>query len=132
MKFDPVKFSFSGGLLYTELSIFYESEIRLSAIIDTGSAGTAVDIDKFNIDPQKPGSRLVEIVGVGGSQDVICQPVTKLNIGGIDVFNYEVQFCDLWDQFQFEAVIGSELLDKLGAVIDYPKREIVFSIGDSC
>ena len=122
-----MKFELVGGLLYAELSIFYESEVKLFAIIDTGSAGTAVDIDKFNINPHRLGSRLVEIVGVGGCQDVICQPVSKLKIGGIEVFNYEIQFCDLWDQFQFEAIIGSELLDKLGAIIDYPKQEIVFA-----
>ncbi len=41
--------------------------------------------------------------------------------------DFDVQFCDLVDQFQFEAIIGSELLEKLGAVIDYPKREITFT-----
>jgi hypothetical protein len=70
-----VKFEYFRGLLYTELSIFHGSEVKLRAMIDTGSVGTAADIDKF----------------------------------------------------QFEAIIGSELLDKLGAVIDYPNREIAFT-----
>jgi hypothetical protein len=122
-----VNFEIVGGLLYAELSVFYESEVKLLAIIDTGSAGTAVDIDKFNINPHRLGSRLVEIVGVGGCQEVICQPISKLKIGGVEVINYEVQFCDLWNQFKFEAIIGSELLDHLGAIIDYTKREIVFT-----
>ena len=122
-----MKFEYSGGLLYAELSIVYESEVKLVAMIDTGSAGTAADIGKFNINPLRPGSRLDYIVGVGGRQEVISQTVSKLSIGGIEVPNYEIQFCDLWDQFQFEAIIGSELLEKLGAVIDYPKREIFFS-----
>ena len=96
-------------------------------MIDTGSAGTAADIDRFNIDPLMPGSKIVGITGVGGYQDVISQPVSKLSIGGIEVPNFEIQFCDLWDQFQFEAIIGSKLLEMLGAVIDFPKREIVFT-----
>jgi hypothetical protein len=103
------------------------SREELRALIDTGSDGTAADIDRFIMDPLMPGSRIVGISGVGGSQDVISQPVSKLSIGGIDIENYRVQFCDLWDQFQFEAIIGCELLEKLGAVIDFPKREITFT-----
>lgn len=122
-----MKFEYVKGLLYTELSIIHGKEVKLRAMIDTGSAGTAADIDNFIIDPLMPGSRIVGITGVGGYQDVISQPVSKLTIGGIDIENYRVQFCDLWDQFQFEAIIGCELLEKLGAVIDFPKREIIFT-----
>ncbi len=122
-----MKFEYDGGLLYAELSILHGSEVKLRAMIDTGSAGTAVDIDRFQVDLHMPGSELVYIAGVGGRQEVISQTVSKLSIGDIDIPNYKVQFCDLWDQFQFEAIIGSELLEMLGAVIDYPKREIVFT-----
>ena len=122
-----MKFEYIGGLLYAELSIFHGSEVKLKAMIDTGSAGTAADIDKFKISPHTSGSRLVYIAGIGGRQEVISQAVSKLSIGGIDIPNYHVQFCDLWDQFKFEAIIGSELLEMLGAVIDFPKREIIFT-----
>lgn len=122
-----MKFEYVGGLLYTELSIFHGSEVKLRAMIDTGSAGTAADIDRFRINPHMPGSRIIGVTGVGGYQDVISQPVSKLSIGGVDIPNYRVQFCDLWNQYKFEAIIGSELLEQLGAVIDYPKREINFT-----
>jgi hypothetical protein len=122
-----VKFEIVGSLLYSEISVFYESEKTLLAMIDTGSAGTVADIDKFNIDPHRLGSRIVDIVGVGGRQEVLAQTVSKLGIGGVEVANYEIQFCDLWNQFKFEAIIGSDLLEKLGAIIDYPAREIVFT-----
>lgn len=127
-----MKFEYVGGLLYAELSVFHGSEIigsevKLRAMIDTGSAGTAADIDRFQIDPLLPGSQIVGTTGVGGSQDVISQPVAKLSIGGVHVLNYQVQFCDLWDQSQFEAIIGSDLLEMLGAVIDFPEREITFT-----
>ena len=68
-----MKFEYIGGLLYTELSIFHGSEVKLRAMIDTGSAGTAADLDRFKIDPRLPSSRLVYIAGVGGRQEVICQ-----------------------------------------------------------
>lgn len=122
-----MKFEYVGGLLYTVLSILHGKEVKLRAMIDTGSAGTAADIDRFQINPLLSGSRIVGITGVGGYQDVISQPVSKLSIGGIDILDYQVQFCDLWDQFKFEAIIGSELLEMLGAVIDFPKRDIVFT-----
>ena len=122
-----MKFEYVGGLLYAELSILHGKEVKLRAMIDTGSAGTAADIDRFQIDPLMPGSRIVGITGVGGYQDVISQPVSKLSVGGIEISTYQVQFCDLWDRFKFEAIIGSELLEMLGAVIDFPKREIIFN-----
>jgi hypothetical protein len=86
-----------------------------------------VEIGRFNVDPHRPGSRLDYILGVGGRQEVISQPVPKVSIGEIELPNFEIQFCDLWDQFQFEAIIGCDLLEKLGAVIDYPRREITFT-----
>ena len=122
-----MKFEYVRGLLYAELCISHGEEVRLRAMIDTGSAGTAADIDRFLIDPLMPGSRIVGITGVGGYQDVISQPVSKLSLGGIEIENYRVQFCDLWDQFQFEAIIGCDLLERLGAVVDFPRREISFT-----
>lgn len=86
-----MKFEYDNGLLYAELSVFYEVEVKLVAMIDTGSAGTAADIGRFNVDPHKAGSRLGYIVGVGGRQEVISQSVSKLSIGGIEVLNYEVR-----------------------------------------
>lgn len=120
------KFEIVSGLLLTKLSVFYESEVELTAMIDTGSAGTAVDIDKFPFDPMRAASRIVSLVGIGGRQEVIAQFVAGVEIGKQRVLDYEIQFCDLWERFQFEAIIGSDLLERLGATIDYPNREIRF------
>ncbi len=56
-----MKFEYVGGLLYAEISIFHDQEVKLRAMIDTGSAGTAADIDKFKINPHRRGSRLAYI-----------------------------------------------------------------------
>ncbi len=45
-----MKFEYRNGLLYLPISVRYDKLIELIGIIDTGSAGTAVDVDKFNID----------------------------------------------------------------------------------
>jgi hypothetical protein len=39
---------------------------------------------------------------------------------------HEIEFRDLKDDFGFEAVIGSDLLDTLGAVINFQTKEIEF------
>lgn len=97
-------------------------------IIDTGSGGTAVEVDRFNINLLSRNARTVTLRGVGGKQDAFAQTVSSVRIGEFEAKDFEIEFCDLKDDFGFEAVVGSDLLDKLGAVIDYGKREINFSI----
>lgn len=93
-------------------------------MVDTGSAGTAVDIDKFNIDVHTAGSEMINLVGIGGRQEAIKQKVYRVEIGECDLINFKIQFCDLWDKFGFEAINGSDLLETLNAIIHYPYREI--------
>jgi hypothetical protein len=122
-----MKFDYRNGLLYLPISVHYDSEITLTGIIDTCSAGTVVDVDCFNIDLLSRNARAVVVYGVGGSQEAFVQTVDFVSIGDSRVKDIEIEFCDLKDDFGFEAIIGSNLLDKLGAVIDYQKKEIFFS-----
>ena len=122
-----MKFEFRHGLLYLPVSIFYDSDIELTGIIDTGSGGTAVDVDRFNIDILSRNARAVTLRGLGGTQDAFVQTVTSIKIGHYEIKNFEIEFCDLKDDLGFEAVIGSDLLDRLGAVIDYQNKEIRFN-----
>ena len=122
-----MKFEFRGGLLYLPISVFYDSSIELIGIIDTGSGGTAVEVDRFNIDLLSRNARTVTLRGVGGKQDAFAQTVSSVKIGQHEAINFEIEFCDLKDDLGFEAVIGSDLLDKLGAIIDYQKKEIHFA-----
>ncbi len=121
-----MKFKLQGGLLYLPVSIVYESQVELIGIIDTGSAGTVVEIERFNIDLLSRDARAVTMVGVGGTQEAFAQRVSRISIGDSSVDNFELEFCDLKEYFGFEAIIGSDLLDKLGAVIDFKKQEITF------
>ncbi len=121
-----MKFKLRGGLLYLPVSIVYESQVELIGIIDTGSAGTVVEIDRFDIDLLSRNARVITMCGVGGTQEAFAQTVSKISIGNALVENFELEFCDLKEDFGSEAIIGSDLLDKLGAVIDYDNREISF------
>ena len=122
-----MKFDFRGGLLYLPISVFYDSCVELVGIIDTGSAGTVAEVDRFNIDFLSRNARIVTVCGVGGEQEAFAQTVSSVKIGGFEVKNFEIEFCDLKDDFGFEAIIGSDLLDKLGAIINFQKKEIEFA-----
>lgn len=123
-----MKFEYRNGLLYLPISVCYDKSIELIGIIDTGSAGTAVDIDKFNIDLLSRNGRAVTLHGVGGTQDAFIQTVSSVKIDYFEATNFEIEFCDLQESFGFEAIIGSDLLMALGAVIDYTTSEINFKL----
>jgi len=123
-----MKFKYSGGLLYLPITVFYDQPIDLIAMIDTGSAGTAVNVNLFDIDMLSRSGHSITLHGIGGTQDAFVQTVSSVKIGTFEIKDFEVEFCDIEkDHFGFEAIIGSNLLDALNAVIDYSKREINFS-----
>ena len=122
-----MKFEIKNGLIYAAISITYDDNspsVVLRAMIDTGSAGTAVDIDRFDIDVLRPGSEMINLIGIGGRQEAIKQKVSRVAFGETELVGFEIQFCDLWDKFGFEAIVGGDVLDTLNAVIHYPNREI--------
>jgi hypothetical protein len=122
-----VKFEINNGLIYAPISITYDDNgesIVLKAMVDTGSAGTAVDIDRFNIDVHRAGSEMINLIGIGGRQEAIKQKVSRVGFGETELVGFEIQFCDLWDKFGFEAIVGGDVLESLNAVIHYPYREI--------
>lgn len=121
-----MKFEYRNGLLYIPITVFYDSNVTLLGIIDTGSAGTVVEVEEFNIELLSRNSRMITVIGVGGVQEGFAQTVSDVTIGEFSVKNFEIEFCDLKDDFGFSAIIGSDLLDALGAVIDYREREITF------
>jgi hypothetical protein len=45
-----MKFEIKDDLLYLPITIFYDREITFTGIIDTGSAGTVVEVDDVGID----------------------------------------------------------------------------------
>jgi hypothetical protein len=122
-----VKFELIGGLIYVPISINYTDQINLHGIIDTGSAGTVVDINKFDINLLAEDAKVITIRGVGGTQEAFVQKVSSVSLGPKTLKDFEIEFCDLYDEFGLDAIIGGDLLLETGAVIDYSKQEISFS-----
>ena len=65
------KFELVGGLIILPIVFVYSAKVKVqaNAMIDTGSAGTALDINLLTLDPSRV-SRIVELAGIGGNQDV--------------------------------------------------------------
>lgn len=119
-----MKFELSERLIIVPLIVSYRgTEIQANALVDTGSAGTAVDINLVKLDRRCP-ARIVEITGVGGRQDVIIHKTDNISFCGAQVTDFEVEFGDISSHFGFDAIIGADLLDFLGVCIDYKRREI--------
>lgn len=121
-----MKFEFKSGLIYVPISVHYnKSIIDIQAAIDTGSAGTAVDINLVKLDLSRK-TRIADIVGIGGWQQVAIQEAEKVIIGDESTLNFQIEFADLKDTFGVDAFIGSDLLKKLNAVIDFSVEELRF------
>ncbi len=121
-----MKFEIKDDLLYLPITIFYDREITFTGIIDTGSAGTVVEVDDVSIDLLSRDARPIRMVGVGGIQEGFAQTLSSVSLGKFSVKDFEIEFCNLKDDFGFDAIIGSNLLKALGAVIDYNTCEISF------
>ena len=121
-----MKFTLRHGLCFVLLKVHYSNQIiKLNSIIDTGSASSVLDINLFAIDYSRR-SEIKNMVGIGGKQEVLIQQVERVEIGRILLNNIEIEFGDLENRFQIEAILGNDILNKLSAVIDYKRRQISF------
>ncbi len=120
-----IRFELVGGLIILPIVFEYSTKVKVKAdaLVDTGSAGTALDINLLKLDPSR-ASRIVELAGVGGSQDVVIQRVDGINFVNKLISDFEVEFGDVSTKFGFNAIIGSDLLDALGVCIDYESRAL--------
>jgi hypothetical protein len=122
-----VTFELRHGLIYVPVLIDYAGQqVALRAIVDTGSAGTAANINLFNIDYGRD-ARIRDLVGIGGKERVIVQQVERIHVGDATCELFPVEFTDMDGAFDIEAIVGGDLLDRLGAIIDYPARQILWS-----
>ena len=119
-----ISFQLEGGLLYIPISVqHYTQNISLNAIIDTGSAGTAVDINNIRPDFSRD-ARLAEIVGVGGQQPAVIQNVDQVALGNITFKDFPIEFADLENTFGIEAIVGNDLLKLSNVNIDFPTHSL--------
>lgn len=122
-----MKFKLCKGLILIPVVFQYRAEkIETQALVDTGSGGSALDIELVRFDFSLP-TKAREIVGVGGIQEVAIQEIESISLCGTKVLKFPIEFGDIATSFGFKAVIGSDLLNLLGTCIDYQQQEIRIS-----
>ena len=76
------------GLIFLPITLKYGSKVYNinDCILDTGSAGTVIDIDLIQFNPKIPAV-LKRLHGIGGHQDVVAQNVDFVRIDSICLKN---------------------------------------------
>lgn len=126
-----LSFELRHGLIFVDLRIVYSDRQsrELRAIVDTGSAGTAANINLFDIDYRRH-ARIRDLVGIGGRERVIVQDCPRVELTeGVSCGPFPIEFSDMDGAFGIDAIVGSDLLEQLGATISYPARQLRFKGG---
>jgi hypothetical protein len=114
-----IKFEIARGLLFVPVIVQQgKHTASVKFIIDTGAAGSAIDISCLRPDFSRP-SRFAEISGVGGSDSVLIQDVDVIQFGAIRLEGIALQFSDLENSFGVQGIIGNNILNTFKADINY-------------
>jgi predicted aspartyl protease len=104
--------------------------VRVEAVlVDTGSDSTCFDADVLRPLGLLPGpdETLQVVHGVGGVETVYSGILDSLSIGDLHVGPIRVDVGRMGYGFGIDAVLGMDFLDRAGAVIDLPARQVRFA-----
>ena len=119
-----MKLIYRDKLIFASLLISYGTQnITVECVVDTGSAGTAIDTSQLSLDLSRAGT-VADMVGIGGSHQVLIQTVELVSLDGVIVKDFPVEFGDFTGQYSVRGIIGGDLLKILGTTIDYLKDEL--------
>jgi len=99
------------GLIFIPIILGYNSKNYqvTDCILDTGSAGTVIDVDIIGFNPKIPGI-LKRLHGIGGHQDVVAQQVDFIKIENFGKENILVEFGDIKNSYGIKGILGTNLL----------------------
>jgi len=102
------------------LTVHGQQLILERLLLDTGSAGTLVAVDRIlSLGLQlEPSDTIHRIRGVGGSEFVFTKHVDHIAVGELSLHNFEVEVGVLDYGFQLDGVLGLDFLCQVGAHID--------------
>ena len=98
----------------------------LHALLDTGSGGTLVSADRLlevGVEAD-PTDRIVSVRGVGGIEFVVRKPASAIRLGDLTVSDVPVQIGSMNYGFDLDAIVGTDVLHAVGAVIDLGALEL--------
>lgn len=101
-------------------------------LVDTGSATSIFCSDllgEINVRPDDV-DKLHRIQGVGGYEYVIEKTIDAIVCDNVKVLNYPIQLGELDYGQGIQAIIGSDILNHMNALIDYKNQTLTFN--DEC
>lgn len=90
------------------------------ALLDTGSGGTLVSADRLleaGVEAD-PTDRIVSIRGVGGVEFVLRKEASEVRLGDLTVRNVPIQIGSMNYGFALDAIVGTDVLHAMEAIID--------------
>ncbi|MDM8561138.1 hypothetical protein [Candidatus Parabeggiatoa sp. HSG14] len=126
-----MKFIEHDGLIFIPITLGYNSKIYqvTDCILDTGSAGTVIDVDLIEFNPKIPGI-LKRLYGIGGHQDVVAQQVGFIKIENCRLENILVEFGDIKNSYGIKGILGTNLLRFMNFYLNFNQREIEFFLNE--
>jgi len=123
-----MKLHLRDGLLFAPASLKHRGkEVRLeNALVDTGSAGTIVPVDRvLTLGLQvEPDDEIHRVRGVGGSEFVYEKVVDELQVGPLRVQLFPLQVGAMDYGFSIDGIIGVDFLRAAGAIVDLAALEL--------
>lgn len=124
-----MKIYFEYGLPFIEIEFINgEKRVKLSKVlIDTGS-GTTIIPTETAIElglGQQPEDEINLVSGIGGTESVYEKYVDKIVLDRITVDNFKVDVGAMLYSFEFDAIIGSDLLKQAKAVINFDEMTLL-------
>jgi hypothetical protein len=115
------------GLIYLPITLKYDSKVYKinDCILDTGFAGTVIDIDFIQFNPKIPAV-LKRLHGIGGHQDVVAQNVDFIKIDSIYLRNVLIEFGDINNSFGIKGILGTNLLKYMDFHLSFINKTIEF------
>lgn len=113
------------GLIFIPITLGYDSKSYqiTDCILDTGSAGTVIDVDLIEFNPKIPGI-LKRLHGIGGYQDVVAQPVDFIEIENCRLENIWVEFGNLENSYCIKGILGTNLLRFINFYLNFNQQKI--------
>ena len=120
-----VKLEYKYGLLFCEIIIEYQGNLITldNILLDTGSGGTIFkmdEVDKIGITIEKEDT-IETISGVGGIEFVYKKEIDKIKFGNLKIKNFNIEVGVMDYGFEINGIIGIDLLEHIGAIIDLNK-----------
>lgn len=127
-----MKLYFEYGVPFAEIELINDGKrVKLSKVlIDTGSGTTIISTEtaiELGLD-QQPDDEINLVSGIGGTESVYEKHVSKIILDSVLINDFKVDVGAMLYSFGFDAIIGSDLLKKAKAIIDFDQMTLISTV----